>query len=108
MTRKEWECKVLDVKTAFLQGNELKRDIYLKPPKEAKTKGMWKLNKAVYGLNEASQYRYERVKDVLINAGMLKSKYDEALFYWKMKVFSLVSVFSFSFILKFHNIQDYK
>eukprot|EP00794_Sanderia_malayensis_P012459 gene12459-13747_t len=74
MARKEWECKVLDVKTAFLQGNELKRDIYLKPPKEARAQGMWKLNKAVYGLNEASRYWYERVKDVLINAGMLKSK----------------------------------
>ncbi len=81
MARKEWECKVLDVKTAFLQGNELKRDIYLKPPKEARVQGMWKLNKAVYGLNEASRYWYERVKDVLVNAGMLKSKYDEAMFY---------------------------
>ena len=61
---------------------------------EAKTQGICKLNKAVYGLNEASRYWYERVKDVLINAGMLKSKYDEALFYWKMngKVQGIIAI----------------
>lgn len=62
MICKEWEYKVLGVKTAFLQGNKLKRDIYLKPPKETETQDMWKLSKAVYGLNEPSRYWYERVK----------------------------------------------
>ena len=32
---KKWELKSIDIKTAFLQGSKLARDIYLKPPVEA-------------------------------------------------------------------------
>ena len=46
---------------------------------------LWKLNKCVYGLNEASRNWYNRVKDELIKAGMQKSKYDDAPFYYKSK-----------------------
>ena len=74
---------MMDVKTAFLQGKPLERDVYIKPPKEAKTSGLWKLKKCVYGLNEASQYWYNRVTDELAKLGLVKSKYDEALFYWR-------------------------
>ena len=83
MAMKGWKCSSLDVRTAFLQGNPLERDIYVKPPKEAKTQNVWKLCKAVYGLKEASRYWYNRIKDELINAGFQCSKYDEALFYCK-------------------------
>ena len=34
---KKWKCNVMDVKTAFLQGKPLQRDVYIKPPKEANT-----------------------------------------------------------------------
>ena len=100
MARKEWGCKVLGIETAFLQGNELKRGIYLKPPKEAKTQGMWKLNKAVYSLNEASQYWCEGVKVVLIITGMLKPKYDEALFCWKLNgnVQGIIAIHVYDFL----------
>lgn len=84
MAMKEWKCNALDVKTAFLQGNPLQRDIFLKPPKEAGTNMVWKLHKAVYGLNEASRSWYNRVKDELIKTGFTCSKYDEALFYCKV------------------------
>ena len=30
-----WEAKTMDIKAAFLQGNEIKREVILKPPKEA-------------------------------------------------------------------------
>ena len=80
---KKWKCNMMDVKTAFLQGKPLERDIYIKPPKEAKTSGLWKLKKCVYGLNEASRYWYNRVTDELAKLGLVKSKYDEALFYWR-------------------------
>jgi hypothetical protein len=82
MASRSWDCMTLDVKTAFLQGSHLKRDIFLLPPKEANTNGLWKLNKAVYGLREASRKWYDRVKIELEAIGMVKSKYDEALFYW--------------------------
>ena len=41
---------MLDVKTAFHQGKQLHvdRDTYIKPPKEAETTSLWKLNKIVF------------------------------------------------------------
>ena len=81
MASNQWKCMSLDVKTAFLQSHQLERDIYLIPPKEASTSKLWKLNKAVYGLNEASRQWYNRVSDELIKLGMKRCQYDEALFY---------------------------
>ena len=85
MSSMEWNCKIIDVKRAFLQGNPLERDVFLKPPKEANTDNLWKLKKAVYGLNEASRKWYNRIKEELLKIGMTKSLYDEALFYYKKK-----------------------
>ena len=83
MASKQWKCMSMDIKTAFLQSFQLERDIFLVPPKEANTDKLWKLNKAVYGLNEASRQWYNRVSYELIKLGMERSKYDEALFYLK-------------------------
>ena len=83
MASKQWKCMSLDVKSAFLQSSQLERDIFLVPPKEANTNKLWKLNKAVYGLNEASRKWYHRLSEELLKLGMKKSRYDEALFYWK-------------------------
>ena len=44
---------------------------------------LWKLNKTVYGLEDASRRWYLRVKDELRALGVQSSKYDEALFFWK-------------------------
>ena len=48
-------CKSMDIKTAFLQGKELNRLVYLEPPKEANVSPgyIWKLFKCVYGLSDA-------------------------------------------------------
>lgn len=81
MASSQWKCMSLDVKTAFLQSHQLEREIFLVPPKEANTNKLWKLNKAVYGLNEASRQWYNRVNHELIKIGMNRCKYDEALFY---------------------------
>ena len=35
----------------------------------------------MYGLNEASQYSYERIKNELLRLGVEKTHFDEALFY---------------------------
>ena len=80
---KQWKCMSLDVKTAFLQSSTLEREVFIIPPKEAQTNKLWKLNKAVYGLNEASRQWYNRVYDELLKLGLHRSMYDEALFYWK-------------------------
>ena len=79
---KGWKCMAMDIKTAFLQGKPIEREIFLLPPKEFNDgNNVWKLKKAVYGLNEASRYWYTRVKDEFIKVGLTMSKFDEALFY---------------------------
>ena len=81
ISSKQWEINVIDIKAAFLQGKELERDIFLKPPKEAKCPGkLWKLKRAVYGLNDASRHWYFQVKEELNRLGCKNSKYDSSLF----------------------------
>ena len=52
----KWELRSTDIKSAFLQGQVLNRDVYVKPPREANCPGkLWKLYKCLYGLNDASK-----------------------------------------------------
>ena len=78
---KQWRINSLDFHSAFLQGEEVTGDIFIKPPKEANTKCLWKLNKHVYGLKQASRKWYNRVSSELLCSGLTKSKMDEALFF---------------------------
>ena len=75
-----WKIHSIDVKSAFLQGETLKRTVYLKPPKEANTDKLWILNKCVYGLRDASRLWYLRVNDVLKQLGVVNINLDEAVF----------------------------
>jgi hypothetical protein len=34
---KNWKVKTTDIKSAFLQGKQLERDVYIRPPKESNT-----------------------------------------------------------------------
>ena len=47
---KQWECHTIDVKTAYLQGYKIEREVYLHPPPEYDSGKLWKLKKTVYGL----------------------------------------------------------
>ena len=52
-----WEIESIDVTSAFLQGEKLDREIFVKPPKEADLNGyLWKMKKATYGLCDASRH----------------------------------------------------
>ena len=44
---------------------------------------LWRLKKAIYGLNDAARVSYLKVKEELGKMGAIKSKHDEAIFYWK-------------------------
>ena len=59
-----WNVKSIDIKTAFLQGEFLKSDVYLKPPPEAlcDNSQIRKLNKCLYGLTDVSLMWFKRVK----------------------------------------------
>ena len=82
IAQKKWSVHTMDVKTAFLQGAELSREIFIKPPKEANFEGLWKLRKCVYGLADASLAWYKRVCEVMYELGAKKSKVDPAVFVW--------------------------
>ena len=77
-----WECKSLDVKAAYLQGNRIDRDVFLQPPPEFSNGMLWKLNKTVYGLNDAARAWYFRVRDELDKLGLKRSSLDPALFFY--------------------------
>ncbi len=79
----EWKCRTIDIKAAFLQGDRINREVYLKPPKDIDCEGkLWKLKKCVYGLNDASRSWYFSVKEKLENSKCKQSEIDPAIFYW--------------------------
>ena len=79
-----WSLNSIDIKAAFLQGNPIERELFLRPPKEANQSGkLWRLKKAVYGLSDASRIWYLRVHGELLKHGATASKYDKAVFTWK-------------------------
>ena len=84
LATKSWKCNSIDVKAAFLQGSPIDRDVYLKPPKEVDDSvGMlWKLNKCIYGLKDASRVWYFTVRSTLLQLGCIQLQVDPAMFYW--------------------------
>ena len=80
-----WKINSIDIKSAFLQGKPIDRKVYLKPPQEALIEGkLWCLNKAVYGLHDASRVWYLRIVEELTRLGVSTSSYDMALFFFKI------------------------
>lgn len=57
---KPWELDSLDIVSAFLQGNDIEREVFVRPPLKIMKKGkIWKLQKCVYGLNNAPRVQSE-------------------------------------------------
>ena len=65
IAQKKWSLNTIDIKTAFLQGQTIEREIYLRPPREANTDKLWELRKCVYGLSDASRKWYDQVKEFI-------------------------------------------
>ena len=76
-----WQCNSLDIKSAFLQGNAIEREVFVKPPKQFEDGKLWKLCKTVYGLCDAPRAWYMSVKGALTKLGMVTCKLDQALFF---------------------------
>ena len=85
ISMKQWNLQSIDIKAAFLQGHDIARDVFLKPPPEANCPPgyVWKLYVSVYGLNDASLKWYTKVKNVLVSDGGIMSTLDQSLFYWQ-------------------------
>ena len=80
----QWNLRSLDYKTAFLQGNPISRELYVKPPKEANTDKIWQLRKTVYGLNDAPREWHLRLRNAVISLGCTSSSVDPGLFFYKI------------------------
>ena len=77
-----WDICTTDISSAFLQGNQMDRLVFIKPPKEANLPGkLWKLNKCLYGLKDASRKWYFKVVNKLEELGFQKSFSDSGVFY---------------------------
>ena len=48
-----WRINTMVIKSAFLQGKSIEKDLFIKPPKEANTNKLWKLKTTVFGLCDA-------------------------------------------------------
>ena len=81
---KGWRVKALDAKSAFLQGTEIERKVYVKPPPEAErkfgSKTVWLLKKCLYGLGDAPRSWYLRVDNFLTAQGCVRIKSEPALY----------------------------
>lgn len=82
LAAKRWKLCSIDIKSAYLQGNDISRDIYLQPPKCANTTKLWKLNKTPYGLVDAGRQWYIRVVKEFTALGAHQAKCDRAVFIW--------------------------
>ena len=70
-----------DIKSAFLQGRSLPREVFVVPPVEAKEKGkLWLLKKGAYGLIDGSRMFYLELKEKLEKLGMKTLSGDPAFF----------------------------
>ena len=73
-----------DVQAAFLQANNIQREVYVQPPEERRKPNIvWKLLKPSYGLRDASrQWFYSTIK-TLNELGMTQSMNDSCLFMYR-------------------------
>jgi transposase InsO family protein len=82
MSSFHWKIRSTDIKSAFLQGKELQRSVFISPPKEAQAKGkLWKLKRCIYGLNDASRQFFLSVSDEMRKLGCVQCKLEPSLFY---------------------------
>ena len=76
-----WTVQSADVKAAFLQGTEIDRDIYVRPPKERRVPGrLWKMIKRAYGFVDASRGFYVKLDKVLQQLGCEVISLDQAMY----------------------------
>ena len=76
-----FKVKAGDIKSAFLQGEKMDRELFVRPPKEANSSGiLWKLIQGAYGILDGGRLFYLRLSRELINLGMHQLHSDGALF----------------------------
>src|SRR5258708_19524627 len=87
----------MDVKTAFLNG-DLEHDIFMQPPPGCADYGqkdlVWKLEKSLYGLKQASWSWYMKAKNELKKLHFSHSDADHAIFIYSNKgTFCIIALY---------------
>ena len=79
--RERWDIKTSDVASAFLQGIEIDRNVFVLPPKERRIPNvLWRLLKPVYGLVDAPRGWYLALDEEFVKAGCERCKLDPAMY----------------------------
>ena len=82
----KWVLHSLDFTSAFLQGTDLEREVFLKPPpdvRERKPGVVWRLVKRIYGLKDASRGWYLELSNYLQELGGQLVDLDQAMYCFK-------------------------
>ena len=84
---KGFKLQSLDFKAAFLQGKPLDREVIVIPPKdlirwENGKRMLWRLNKSMYGLVDASRNFNQQLDTDLLEAGCTRSTFDKAMYFF--------------------------
>lgn len=75
----------LDFSSAFVQGKDIERTVFLRPPPDirAKRPGMvWRVVKRLYGFKDASRGWMLALDSELKRLGMVRSDFDKGLYMW--------------------------
>ena len=76
------KLRSIDIRAAFLQSDKLKRDVFVRLPKDIAEEGfIWKLQKPLYGLTDAGRRFWLRVKKILEQNGYKRVTGDEAYYF---------------------------
>ena len=92
---KKWPVNSIEIEIAFLQGKDLERTVFVRPPKEAQTNKIWKPQKCGKGLADASWYWYLKIWEELCRLGGRPSELDQGIFYFynRREMIGIVSLF---------------
>ena len=76
-----FKLKCGDIKSAYLQGAKLDREVFVMPPPEANCEGkLWQLLQGAYGILDGGRLFYLKLADKLKKLGLNKVHADGALF----------------------------
>ena len=76
-----FEVKAGDIKSAYLQGAKLTRDIFVRPPSQVDGNGkLWKLKQAAYGILDGGRLFYLKFVEKMEELGLHKIHSDGAMF----------------------------
>ena len=85
--QKRWKIKSLDFTGAFLQGMDIDRDVFLRPPPDIREQHpnlVWKVVKRLYGFRDSSRGWYLEFNRAMKELGCEAIRCDSAMYVFKI------------------------